>query len=89
MTSVRLYVPAARRRPQPPLPPVDDRRPVAVGTVVWLVLFVLGLIFRGELAEQGREWWIWTALCGAGLGLVGFGYLHRHADRDPEDTRPG
>lgn len=41
-----------------------------VGTGAWLVAFVVLLPFRGRLADDGRTWWLWTCLVGAGLGLV-------------------
>ncbi|GAB3266027.1 DUF2530 domain-containing protein [Kineosporia babensis] len=52
-----------------------ERLPVAVGTGVWALLFVLGLIIRPELESTGREWWVWTALSGVVLGGVGYTYL--------------
>lgn len=78
---MRLYVPPGERRPTPPLPEVDDRRPVALGTLAWVALFVLALVFRDDLTSTGRGWWIWTPLCGAGLGLFGLFYLHRRRGR--------
>lgn len=74
---VRLYVRAADRRPQPPLPPVDDRRPVAVGTLIWAVLLVAALLARDDLAGQGRGWWVWTPVAGIALGLLGLVYVRR------------
>jgi uncharacterized membrane protein YdcZ (DUF606 family) len=55
--------------------------PVAVGTAVWLLLFVIGLFIRDELTTGGREWWIWTAGAGVVLGLVGYVYLRRRWSR--------
>ena len=52
-----------------------ERLPVAVGTGIWALLLVLGLIIRPELESTAREWWIWTALCGVLLGFVGYTYL--------------
>ena len=52
-----------------------ERLPVAIGTGIWALLFVLGLTLRPELESTGREWWIWTALAGVVLGFVGYAYL--------------
>lgn len=71
-----------------------ERLPVAVGTGIWALLFVLGLSLQSELASTGREWWIWTALSGVLLGLVGYAYLvvrRPRADRrrpSPAETVP-
>lgn len=72
---------AASQRPDPPKPlDVDGVQTVLVGTVLWAVAFVVLLFFRSELEEQGRAWWLWTALAGAGLGLLGFEYTRRRRD---------
>lgn len=59
---------------------VDGVRTVLVGTVLWAVAFVVLLVLRDELVDQGREWWLWTALAGAGLGMLGFEYTRRRRD---------
>lgn len=72
---------ATAQRPAPPKPlDVDGVQTVLVGTVLWVVAFVVLLLFRGELDEQGRAWWLWTALAGAGLGMLGYEYTRRRRD---------
>jgi uncharacterized protein DUF2530 len=75
---VRLYQRSADRRPDPPPLATDDRTTVLVGIGVWLVALVVALLMHGRLADEGRTWWIWTAVTGAVLGLVGLAYLRRH-----------
>jgi hypothetical protein len=58
-----------------PLPVYSERKPILVGIGIWAVLFLVGLLIRGNLVEAGHGWWIWTALAGIGLGGVGFLYL--------------
>jgi len=55
--------------------------PVAVGTGVWALLFVIGLFIRPDLVESGREWWVWSAAAGIFLGLFGYAYLRRRQNR--------
>lgn len=55
-------------------------RVVGVGTVLWGIAFVTLLAFREKLADAGRDWWIWTALAGFGLGLLGLEYCRRRRD---------
>jgi hypothetical protein len=52
-----------------------ERLPVAVGTGIWALLFVLSLIIRPELESSGRGWWVWATLSGVLLGFVGYSYL--------------
>lgn len=66
----------------PPTKPVDvdGVRTVLVGTVLWTVAFVVMLVVRDDLVASGREWWLWTCLAGAGLGLLGYEYTRRRRD---------
>lgn len=59
----------------------SESTPVAVGTAVWALLFVIGLFLRPDLAESGREWWIWSAAAGAVLGVFGYLILRRRQTR--------
>lgn len=49
---------------------MDPSRPAVVGTVVWAVALVVLLLGRDELPADQR-WWVWTAVVGLGLGLIG------------------
>ncbi|MGZ4501614.1 MAG: DUF2530 domain-containing protein [Nocardioidaceae bacterium] len=60
---------------------VDGVRTVAVGTILWLVAFVLLLPFYGRLQDTDRVWWLWTCLAGFGLGLLGWDYCRRRRNR--------
>ncbi len=62
--------------------PVDNDgvRTVAVGTGLWAVALVVLLVMRDDLEAAGRSWWIWTAVAGLGLGLLGFEYTRRRRD---------
>lgn len=62
--------------------------PVAVGTAVWALLFVIGLFIRPDLVESGRGWWIWSAAAGIFLGLFGYLYLRRRQARLLARTQP-
>jgi len=76
-TSAKVVVPAR----------FSEVAPVAVGTAVWALLFVIGLFIRSDLAESGREWWIWSAAAGVGLGLFGYVFLRRRQARLRARTR--
>ncbi|WP_435743419.1 DUF2530 domain-containing protein [Nocardioides sp. SYSU DS0663] len=56
---------------------VDGVRTVEVGVALWLVGFLALLPFYGRLADEGRDWWLWTCLAGFGLGLFGVEYCRR------------
>jgi hypothetical protein len=64
---------------QPPLEPVRDDgvRVIQVGLGLWVLVGLILLVVRGQLADRGTEWWL--AVCGAGLlaGLVQLGIFSR------------
>lgn len=66
---------------------VDGVRTMTVGTIVWGVLAIGLLPFLGTLDEDGRTWWLWTAVAGFGLGLIGIEYCRRR--RNALRMQPG
>lgn len=74
----------ARGTPGPPKPAaldVDGIAVVSLGTVLWTVALVVSLVFEPDLRRDGHLWWIATAACGAGLGLLGVAYCVRRRRR--------
>lgn len=63
---------------QPPAVQINTRRIVAVGTALFFVAFVVLLPFYGWLGRHGHRVWLWTALAGAILGLMGYAIMLRH-----------
>lgn len=60
--------------------PLDEDGVLAVtlGTVAWLVAFVvLFLFFREDLRAHDTQWWLAVCLVGAGLGVAGRWYTVR------------
>ncbi len=68
-----------------PVEPLDVNgvRTMAVGTALWTVVLVGLLPFWSTLDASGRTWWIWTALAGVGIGLLGFEYCRSRTTREP------
>mgnify|MGYP001627435152 CR=1 FL=1 len=66
---------------------VDGVRTMTVGTILWGVAAIALLPFLGTLDEQGEAWWLWTALAGLGLGLIGIEYCRRR--RNALRAQPG
>lgn len=66
---------------------VDGVRTMTVGTILWGVVAVAMLPFLGTLEAEGRTWWLWTALAGLGLGLIGIEYCRRR--RNALHLQPG
>lgn len=67
---------------------VDGVRTVQVGSGLFLLAFLGLLPFYGELADNGRTWWLWMCLTGFGLGLLGVEYCRRRR-RARTDRLPG
>ena len=57
------------------LPRFSIGTPVAVGIVVWVVLLGAALLRQDQLAHDGKTWWIWCAVAGIFLGLLGWLYI--------------
>lgn len=66
---------------------VDGVRTMTVGTIIWGVVAIGLLPFLGNLEDDGRTWWLWTALAGLGLGLIGIEYCRRR--RNALRLQPG
>lgn len=45
-----------------------------LGTAVFAVVLVVLWVQDEALRAAGNGWWLWTAVAGLGLGLVGAGY---------------
>ncbi len=75
------------------LPQFSNTAPVAVGTGIWVLLLAAALIEHDRLARDGHTWWIWCAVTGIVLGLLGWLYIRaRPADESPDrisEDRPG
>jgi LPXTG-motif cell wall-anchored protein len=78
---VRLYLRAEERRPDPPPLRTNDRATILTGMVLWAVLGLGEILFRGQLAETGRTWWLWTSVIGLLLGGYGLLYISRRDRR--------
>lgn len=66
---------------------IDGVRTMTVGTIIWGVVAVGMLPFLGTLRDDGRTWWMWTAVAGFGLGLIGVEYCRRR--RNAIQMKPG
>jgi hypothetical protein len=70
----RAALKRVQRYPDQPTPPTARVRmtPIAVGgTLLWTIAAVLAQLFRDQLAESGREWWVAASVCGILLGIIG------------------
>ena len=65
----------------------DDVRIVALGTVLWLIALAATLVFHDRLAEHDNADWVWVALAGVFLGLVGLRHVRRRR-REPGAGSP-
>ena len=58
---------------------VDGVGAITYGTIAWTLCIVLCLVFRTQLAEADRGWWLWVCVTGALLGLAGMVFVRRRA----------
>ncbi|MCH7232074.1 DUF2530 domain-containing protein [Glycomyces sp. L485] len=83
-----------KRSPELPAPDAVQLRmtPIAAGgTLLWTIALVSAQLFRDELADSGREWWIACAFSGVVLGILGTAVMavmdRRHFSRRGRDPR--
>jgi len=57
---------------------VNARRVMVVGTGLFLAAFLGLLPFWSWLGQHGHRVWLWTALAGAGLGLLSLPLVRKH-----------
>ena len=65
------------RHPDPEPLETDDVKVVAVGTALWFVALAVTLLLHDRLADDGHGDWVWIALAGSLLGLLGLRYVVR------------
>ncbi|WP_010203529.1 DUF2530 domain-containing protein [Salinibacterium sp. PAMC 21357] len=73
---MRIWLKDSERRPDPEPVETDDRKAMLVGIVVWVVALAVLLIFIEPLDAAGNLWWLWAAIAGLALGLIGLLYTH-------------
>lgn len=59
---------------------VDGVRTMTIGTVLWGIAALALLPFWGTLQQTGRTWWLWAAIAGLGLGLIGIEFCKRRRE---------
>ena len=73
---MRLWLRDSERRPDPAPVVTDDRKPILVGLVAWVVGLVVLLLVPG-----GEPLWRWASGVGILLGVAGLLYTHRRHSR--------
>lgn len=61
---------------------------VTLGTFLWLTSFIVLLLSRDWLIENGRENWMWISASGFVLGLLGYRYTTNRVKRIKKANEP-
>jgi FtsH-binding integral membrane protein len=73
---VRIWLKDSERRPDPEPVETDDRKAMLIGIGLWVLGLATLLLFIEPLNTAGNLWWLWTAVAGLVLGLIGLIYTH-------------
>ncbi|QAV70063.1 DUF2530 domain-containing protein [Salinibacterium sp. UTAS2018] len=73
---MRIWLKDSERRPDPEPVQTDDRKAMLVGMGLWVLGLAVLLLFIEPLNEAGNLWWLWSAVAGLVLGLIGLIYTH-------------
>jgi hypothetical protein len=70
------------------LKPIENNgiRAALVGTALWITGVVCLFLARNWLKSTGREDWLWIAMAGAALGVLGQIYTRRRAAKVATQT---
>jgi fatty acid desaturase len=75
---MRLWLKDSERRPDPAPVKTDDRKAFLVGIVGWVIALAAFIALLPMLTELGHTWWLWTAVAGLAIGLIGIVYTTWH-----------
>ena len=73
---MRFWLKIDERRPSPAPVATDDRLAFLVGLAAWVLVLAALLVFLEPLRAAGNLWWLWMAIAGVALGLIGLLYTH-------------
>lgn len=79
---MRLWLKDSERLSDPEPVVTDDRKALLVGIVAWLVALAAFVLFIDPLRDAGNGWWIWVAIAGIAIGLLGLVNVHLRHERE-------
>jgi uncharacterized iron-regulated membrane protein len=78
---MRLWLKDSERRPDPTPVATDDRKPMIVGIIAW-VIALGGVLLAGPVFGMSLPTlWLWTCVAGLVFGALGLLYTHRRHGR--------
>ena len=79
---MRLWLKDSERLPDPLPVQTDDRKALLVGIVAWLIALAALIVFIDPLRDAGNGWWLWAAIAGIVIGLLGLVNVHLRHERE-------
>ena len=68
---MKLYVKFEDRKADPTPMNFDSKPIIRVGTLIWLLIFIVLAVLYPALADAGLQWWLHTSIVGISLGIIG------------------
>jgi hypothetical protein len=82
---MRLWLKDSERLPDPEPVRTDDRKALLAGIIVWVLVLAALVLFIDPLREAGNGWWLWAAISGIAIGLLGLVNVHLRHERERQN----
>ena len=79
---MRLWLKDSERLPDPEPVRTDDRKALLAGIIAWVVALAALVLFIEPLRDAGNGWWLWAAIAGIAIGLLGLVNVHLRHERE-------
>ncbi|WP_403021207.1 DUF2530 domain-containing protein [Salinibacterium sp. GXW1014] len=78
---MRLWLKPSERRPNPEPVETDDRKPLVVGLIAWVLGLIAVVAAPALFGVELPSMWLWSCIAGIVLGSLGLAYAQRRGPR--------
>jgi peptidoglycan/LPS O-acetylase OafA/YrhL len=79
---MRLWLKDSERLPDPEPMRTDDRKALLAGIIACVLALAALVLFIEPLRQAGNGWWLWVAIAGLAIGVLGLVNTHVRHERE-------